>query len=183
MNTIEMNAPKYRRAGYEERAAAKRAKQRAYNAEHREHQREYARAWNAAHVEHVRARKKAYRVANRDRLATTERARRARRRAEEPERLIAQDRSWTLRKYGLALADYDALLVRQGGVCAACGRPEVIRHPNSTLPGADSLSVDHDHETRMARGLLCRACNRALGLLGDDPERLAALLAYRRSYP
>jgi hypothetical protein len=40
------------------------------------------------------------------------------------------------------------------------------------------LAVDHSHETGAFRGLLCHSCNRAIGLLGDDPARLRAAAEY-----
>jgi hypothetical protein len=73
---------------------------------------------------------------------------RRRRRAESARRcqLIA--------RYGISAADYDALLIRQKGVCRIC------RKPCSTQK---RLAVDHDHKTKRIRGLLCRRCNRGLG--------------------
>jgi hypothetical protein len=40
------------------------------------------------------------------------------------------------------------------------------------------MSWDHDHKTGKFRGWLCHSCNAALGLLKDDPERIAKLLNY-----
>jgi hypothetical protein len=71
------------------------------------------------------------------------------------------------RRYGISRADYDALLARQGGVCAICAKP-----PEKTL------CVDHCHATGKVRGLLCRQCNFGLGCLGDDQAALIASLAY-----
>lgn len=74
-----------------------------------------------------------------------------------------------LRDYGITGAQYYRLLLDQGGVCKICERP----------PGEKCrLSVDHCHRTKLVRGLLCRACNRGIGVFGDDPNRLAAALAY-----
>jgi hypothetical protein len=71
------------------------------------------------------------------------------------------------RRYGISRADYDALLARQGGVCAICAKP-----PEKTL------SVDHCHATGKVRGLLCRQCNFGLGCYGEDQAALIASLAY-----
>lgn len=81
---------------------------------------------------------------------------------------------WDLRaKYGISLAEYEAILAAQGGVCAICRQPE-------TKPNATHLAVDHDHGTGRVRGLLCNNCNRGVGLLADDPDRLSAAADYLR---
>ena len=73
------------------------------------------------------------------------------------------------RRYGLSRADYDALLARQGGVCAVCR--------NKPKPGL-RLQIDHCHSTGAVRGLLCLNCNSMLGMGDDDPQRLRAGIAY-----
>lgn len=68
--------------------------------------------------------------------------------------------------YGIDRPTFDALAAEQDGHCSICGvRPE-------------RLSVDHDHETGLFRGLLCSACNAALGLFNDDRDALRAAIAY-----
>ena len=69
--------------------------------------------------------------------------------------------------YGITIADYNAILERQGGVCAICKK-----HPGETL------CVDHCHATGKVRGLLCRKCNAAIGFLEDDPRNARAAAAY-----
>jgi Recombination endonuclease VII len=73
-------------------------------------------------------------------------------------------------KYGITLDEYDAMVKRQGGLCAVCKRPPSGRNKH--------LSVDHCHKTGAVRGLLCYKCNTAAGLLGDDPELAAQLTLY-----
>ena len=70
-------------------------------------------------------------------------------------------------RYGLSWEDYQAMLARQGGVCAIC-KCEFIETP----------SVDHCHLTRKVRRLLCRDCNTGLGRFKDDPHRVLAALQY-----
>lgn len=38
--------------------------------------------------------------------------------------------------------------------------------------------IDHDHQTGHVRGVLCNACNLALGMMNDSPGRLRNLAAY-----
>lgn len=95
---------------------------------------------------------------------------------ENPEARAAAVRSTTLRRYyGITPAQFEALEAGQGGVCLICGQPEPGRRGR--------LHVDHDHETGIIRGLLCCNCNRAIGYLGDDPDRADALAAYLRATP
>jgi len=72
-----------------------------------------------------------------------------------------------VRQYGISAAEYDALLKKQNGACAICRRRSKER-----------LCVDHCHLTGMIRGLLCRRCNLALGILKDDQGSLIAAVAY-----
>lgn len=63
------------------------------------------------------------------------------------------------------------------GACGICGSVE-------------TLVQDHDHRCHglnrscslCRRGLLCQACNKALGHMQDDPERLERAAAYLREW-
>ena len=76
-------------------------------------------------------------------------------------------------KYGLTKEDYLALFEEQGNCCAICGINEI------DIDGErDSLCVDHDHETKQVRGLLCDKCNRMLGYCSDSIEILQNAINY-----
>jgi Recombination endonuclease VII len=70
----------------------------------------------------------------------------------------AHRRSRDLKRHGLTVPEYNAILSRQGGACGICERP-FTRTP----------CVDHCHITGWVRGLLCQGCNLALGHLEDNP--------------
>lgn len=69
------------------------------------------------------------------------------------------------RKYGITTEEFEEMAAAQDQKCAACGKRPKGR-----------LHVDHDHETKRVRGLLCGPCNRALGFIEGD--RAALLLEY-----
>jgi hypothetical protein len=96
-----------------------------------------------------------------------------------PEAEFKKYRKYALgRLYGMTPQEYDARWKAQGGLCAACGRPE-----RRTFRGRlYMLSVDHDHETGTVRGLLCHDCNLALGRLGDNTEGVRKMLHYLEEY-
>lgn len=78
--------------------------------------------------------------------------------------------------YGMSINEYSQLLKSQNNVCAVCGGKEtVINNKSAKL---QKLSVDHDHATGKVRGLLCTACNKALGLLNDNPDVLEKARIY-----
>lgn len=72
------------------------------------------------------------------------------------------------KQYGITLEQYQEMLARQGGHCALCP---------STGNGR-WLCVDHDHESKRVRGLLCIQCNSALGKLGDSVAGLQRAIVY-----
>lgn len=80
-----------------------------------------------------------------------------------------------LRRYSLTPVEFDRMMTAQGHACAICHVPFV----------GPVFSIDHDHECcqvgscgRCVRGILCTACNTAIGKLGDDPDRLRSAAEY-----
>ena len=71
-------------------------------------------------------------------------------------------------KYGISLEEYNAILLRQNGVCAIC----------QTLKKGRRLAVDHCHTTGRVRGLICARCNYGLGVFHDDPAYLQRAIVY-----
>jgi hypothetical protein len=78
------------------------------------------------------------------------------------------------RKYGITLAQWENILMSQGGVCKIC---------SSDSP---RFVVDHDHNCckdkntcgKCIRGIICENCNRALGLIKDSKETLKSMIEY-----
>ncbi len=71
--------------------------------------------------------------------------------------------------YSITVDQYEDILYEQDSKCALCGGG-----PN----GKGRLHVDHDHETKVIRGLLCHSCNTGIGLLNDDVELLQKAIIY-----
>lgn len=80
-----------------------------------------------------------------------------------------QKAAWAgcLKKFGITEDDYNKMFNEQMGLCAICHKPDSIR-----------LAVDHDHDTGLIRGLLCKKCNMGIGLLSDDPNTLVNAVFY-----
>jgi hypothetical protein len=86
------------------------------------------------------------------------------------EAYIARSRRQQLKtRFGITEADYERMLQEQQGVCAICNR---------TCATGKRLAVDHCHDAGRIRGLLCKNCNTAIGLLSDEPARLEKAIAY-----
>lgn len=87
---------------------------------------------------------------------------------ENPEPWKRRQRKSDLKRfYGLTEKRFAEMLAEMEGFCPIC--------EHVMVPPA----VDHDHESGIVRGLLCRRCNSALGMLRDDPliiERAANYL-------
>lgn len=105
------------------------------------------------------------------------------RRVAVPELIVEYRRTGTLRRYGLTIAEFDALVAKQDGKCAICGTDD---------PGGNGVwHVDHDHSCctgrkiscgRCVRGLLCNRCNIGLGNFKDNPDVLRAAVSYLESF-
>ncbi len=98
--------------------------------------------------------------ANRDRVNAAARAR------------YSTDGRWEKQlrdRYGITAEIYWRMYNEQSGVCKICGNQQNV---------GIKLDVDHDHGTGKVRGLLCRHCNIALGLLKDDKSLVLKVLNY-----
>ena len=89
-------------------------------------------------------------------------------------------KSHLLRNYNLSVSEFDQMVADQCGCCAICKRVMEI----NTTKGINNtqLCIDHNHETGMVRGLLCGACNFALGFFRDDTVNLSNAIAYLHKY-
>ena len=71
------------------------------------------------------------------------------------------------------------MLKSQNSVCAICGQPETEKN---TVNETKHLAVDHQEKPFKIRGLLCAACNQAIGKLRHDPEILRKAIKYLEKY-
>ena len=76
-------------------------------------------------------------------------------------------------KYGITSEQFDALMLKQRGVCAICFM--------SPEPGR-ALDVDHHHGSGIVRGLLCRRCNNGIGLFDENARAMRRAIAYVDSW-
>lgn len=74
------------------------------------------------------------------------------------------------RVYGIGLDEVNSMLERQGSTCALCDKEL----------SADTLNVDHCHESGRVRGLLCSRCNLNLGIFESNfsGEKMTKVLKY-----
>ncbi len=92
----------------------------------------------------------------------------AKKHAEQRKRYM---RTKNILRYGLTYKRYKQLMNAQKGKCKICLQFRV--------KGTDRrLNIDHCHKTGKIRGLLCYACNTALGMFRDNPKILMRAVRY-----
>lgn len=72
--------------------------------------------------------------------------------------------------YGLTQQQYEQLYKDCNNACSIC-------------EDTKNLVIDHCHETKKVRGILCWSCNVALGHFKDSEERLSKALKYLCTKP
>jgi hypothetical protein len=73
-------------------------------------------------------------------------------------------REWTLKKkYGISTEEFNEMFNELQGKCEICDIE--MQMPISKIGGQpnNTVAVDHDHNTKKIRGLLCISCNFLLG--------------------
>lgn len=74
-----------------------------------------------------------------------------------------------LKAYGITLDEFNKMFEAQEGVCAICFQ---------ACKSGQSLCVDHNHDTKKVRGLLCKDCNNGMGRLKDNILLLQSAINY-----
>ena len=144
--------------------------------EYRRKQREAARARRAADPE-LREQEREYAAERRLDLSVRERAR-----AWERGRSVLR----RFARHGLTAEQFMLLFGEQCGACYLCGKPLSLER---SAKGKQKIHVDHDHSCcpgiescgDCVRGLACPACNHAIGVFGDSPERMERAAAALRA--
>lgn len=94
-------------------------------------------------------------------------------RMENPQQVKTSGRRASLKRlYGISLEDYDRMLQEQNNACAICNTTDT-----SGCKGG-KFHVDHCHNSKKIRQLLCSKCNCAIGLLNEDPLLFDAAKKY-----
>ncbi len=135
-----------------------------------EEQRRRSKEWYAANRQHAADH---FQEKNTDPEFREDRARRRKKwKMANPDKLRASQYKYT--GIDSTPEEYHQKVAKQHNLCALCGNP-----PKGPGNGCNSsLHTDHDHTTGKTRDLLCSRCNRALGLLYDDPILLAKAAEY-----
>jgi Recombination endonuclease VII len=94
--------------------------------------------------------------------------------ARNPELKERISRRNNLRKYGITLEQYDAMVKAQGTLCKLCRLP-LFDEPRKPV-------IDHCHRTGEVRGVIHNRCNVAIGMLKDDPMLVKRALEYLEAF-
>lgn len=111
-------------------------------------------AWRIANREKARAYSKAYCAANWEKVRADRKAYRAANREKVREAAVC-------RKKGAPPGTKKRLYQEQRGLCAWCGQP---------LPEMLRSYLEHDHDSRLVRGVVHASCNNAIWAIDAFPD-------------
>jgi hypothetical protein len=80
------------------------------------------------------------------------------------------------RRWGMEYEEFMAFRATLPDRCEICGASEADERGHG-------LHLDHDHDTKRLRGVLCSNCNQGIGRLLDNPELLRKAIAYLEQLP
>lgn len=137
-----------------------------------EDKRAYNKQWRTKNAENIKAYQKEWRAKNVQSVKVYQSAYNSEYRQRDDVQQAYWERNLK-RNYRMTPDCFNALWHQQKGKCLICTVDMLPRGRKNK-----SVAVDHNHATGEVRGLLCRSCNRAIGLFQDDPERIRAAANY-----
>ena len=133
----------------------KKAYRHEYYLAHKDRYRAWSKAWleKPGHAERMREWKKAWGQTERGKLSI---------------------RNHNLKQsYGMSVPEWDAMFEGQGRKCDMCG---------ATKPRGGQWVIDHDHDTKKIRAIICTLCNTMLGAAWDTEAYLECGKRYKRRH-
>jgi hypothetical protein len=177
--TARTKCAKYARENKDKISARQKENRKTMTEEEKERERERSRQYQRRNKEQIAKRKRESRRKNPEKFYNEKSRARCReynknnrekimkRIKSNPDRLKANK----LKPYGMTIAEFDELLVAQGGKCAICGMSSA--GDSKIFP-----VIDHCHTNKHVRGILCANCNRGLGMFRDSPALLRKAAKY-----
>ena len=74
-----------------------------------------------------------------------------------------------LHRYGITIEEKGKMAQAQGNCCLIC---------KNSFKNSKDIHVDHCHDTKKIRGILCHSCNTGLGHFRDSPKLLQRAIHY-----
>jgi hypothetical protein len=119
-----------------------------------------------------------------ERVAASQKKSRAAWKLRDPAGYARYRKEMDLKRKGLTVEQFDAIIATQGGRCAICS--DLFTDSGKGVP-----HIDHDHECcpvnraceKCLRGLLCHHCNMGLGRFRDNPVLLRGAAFYLLNPP
>ena len=141
-------------------------RQKKYNNIHKEEHKEYEKQWRIKNKEKIAERKKQDYINNKEQHQEYSK----KYYNTNKESFKKRSRKYTIIRHGITEEQYKLRFDEQEGKCVICGK-----HQNELK---SALHIDHNHETKKIRGLLCMKCNRGIGYFDDSIEKLTNAIKY-----
>lgn len=157
-----------------------------YNKLHKDKRKEYVKKYELNHKESIRKQKEIYGKLYKDKIKN----RTNKYRMNNIEKIKDYNKKYYLNhkeehrlsgiktnlkiKYNLTMEEYELLGNKQNWKCSICNK-DIEKYNKRT-------HLDHDHNTRKVRSILCDNCNKGLGNFKDDIELLKNAALYLETH-
>ena len=163
------------------RESEKKRPKREYTGAFAEYHREHAKEWRRQNADLVNQKIREDRMENPDKYREWENNKRYK----NIDKVRYKE---VLKKHKINAEQYNELFETHEGLCAICKRHETRMSRNGVT--TTRLALDHCHTCedngykgiQVIRGMLCGACNKAIGLLEDNIEFLKSAIQYLEAH-
>ena len=80
------------------------------------------------------------------------------------------------KRYRIHTPRFNQMIAEQNNSCAICNKDFIEKEDRTT--NRRNYHIDHCHDTKEVRGILCSQCNQMIGLAYEDPKILSSAIKY-----